>query len=1452
MADVSIQALKAEAESLGLTGSDIGHYVISRQNAAREERAKDRDLSRLKFEAEAREYQLLAEREAREHQLLADREAREFELAKLRAETELAQARGTNSEQSPALHFADPVARPKLPTYTDGEDIASYFIRFERVAELLNVSRDTYAVRLGSLLTGKPVEIYTSLSSEVTKDYDLLKQALLRGFNKTPDAYRSDFKRAKIRVGENFQQFSIHLGRLLDYWLKSCDVPEQYQSLREFFLLDQFISSLSAEARMFLKEHKVSTLEEAVQLTDQWTTAHAAYPKHDLQAVKSKRYSSQTAPSKNTTSQATPSTEQDKQRPSPVKCHNCGEKGHIRPRCPQNPAAFKFGGSGSSSSPVEKVGFCFSDSTSRKFSTSGSINGARVSTIIRDTGCSCVLVSEETLPDYDVSNCEKVSVADYLGRIDTFPRVRCYIRCPYFEGWTDALRAPIKFCSILIGNVTGARNPDDSNLENENHCPDVPPDQNSPRLVQAVETRAAKVKRMHPLVLPKLPSHTLSSEEFAGLQSSCPSLETVRRDAASGTKTFSRDGSEFLFQYLDGLLYKVCCASKHKDRIGKHSLVIPSQCRDTVLSVAHESPLAGHFSHRKTEKKIRDHFFWPGMGTDIRNFCRSCDRCQRMSAKGKVRPVPLKPMPILSEPFSRVAIDIVGAISPPSSEGHKYILTLIDMATGFPEALPLKNIDSISVAEALLVIFSRVGIPKEVLSDRGTQFTSQLMGELHKLLGVKPLFTTPFHPAGNGRIERLHATLKSSLRKLCADKPREWHRYLVPTMFALRELPSDRTGFSPFELLYGRAVRGPLSVLKDLWEDKDLSGDNRSSFQYVIELKDKLADCAQLASQNADLSITRYKTYFDLKSQDRTFQPGDEVLVLLPDSSSKLLMAWSGPFTVLERRNKVNYLIEDGGKQKLYHANLLKRYHRRAHVQNANIIDETSPLEELVSEDLNVVNMCILEEDTEADAENHFPITPDGRTDETSPLQNSPVVSPDLSLEQQNDLSSLTKMYEDVFSEIPGCTSALEHDIKLVTTERLKTKLYPIPIHLQPYFNEEVDRLLDQGIIQPSSSPHCSPVVMVRKPDGSYRMAVDYRSLNSITIFDAEPIGTIEEDLHKFSGARYFSELDLTKAYYQVPVSLQSRPLTAFPSHRGLMEFTRLPFGLVTACATYIRLMRIVLAGLSNVSFYFDNVFIFSLTWTDHLDALHAVLQRLREYGLTARPSKCKFAFKSIQYLGFLVDGDTLRPLNDRIQALQDIALPRTKKDLRSFLGMISFYRMFIPQASSHTGPLSDLLRKGSSEPLIWSGSLQNHFNTLKTALLSPPVLKLPDASLTFVLRTDASGTGLGAVLLQYHEDVPYPVSYASRKLLDREKKYSTIERECLAIIFGVQRFDYYLRGKEFILEVDHKPLIFLAKSKTNNRVLRWSLSLQSYRYRLVHVAGKDNVGADFLSRSCK
>lgn len=290
------------------------------------------------------------------------------------------------------------------------------------------------------------------------------------------------------------------------------------------------------------------------------------------------------------------------------------------------------------------------------------------------------------------------------------------------------------------------------------------------------------------------------------------------------------------------------------------------------------------------------------------------------------------------------------------------------------------------------------------------------MAELHKLLGVKPIFTTPYHPSGNERVERLHEALMAALRKLCADKPREWHRYLTPNLFALKELPSDRTGFSAFELLYGRSVRERLSVLRDLCKQRDLEADDRPRFQYVLELRDKLSECAKLAARNPDISVTRYKSCFDVRSQDRQFKLGDEVLVLLSSETSKLLISFAGPYKVLERLGKVDYLIDDPKGPKLYYANLLKRYHRRAHVNFAEVLDEVPTLEEESSTKVKPLTMELSADD----ASSQLPITPDGQI---ACSNRRPVIEPTFNWKQHADIEDLLLEFIDVFSDVPGCTA---------------------------------------------------------------------------------------------------------------------------------------------------------------------------------------------------------------------------------------------------------------------------------------------------------------------------------------------------------------------------------------------------------------------------------------------
>ena len=249
-------------------------------------------------------------------------------------------------------------------------------------------------------------------------------------------------------------------------------------------------------------------------------------------------------------------------------------------------------------------------------------------------------------------------------------------------------------------------------------------------------------------------------------------------------------------------------------------------------------------------------------------------------------------MPLIVQPFKRVAVDLVEPISPPSENGHQYILTLVDYATRYPEAIALKKIDTPTVAEALVDMFSRLGIPEEILSDLGTQFVSECMEEVNRLLSIRHLTTTPYHPMYNGLVERFNSTLKAMLKKLCAEQPRQWHRFINALLFTFREVPQESTEFSPFELLYGRTVRGPMHILKELWtESVDVPG-TKTSYQYVFERREKLEATLELARAELKKVPNKGKYHYDCKAK-----PGDKVL-LFCGKALMSLKKWSALTTI--------------------------------------------------------------------------------------------------------------------------------------------------------------------------------------------------------------------------------------------------------------------------------------------------------------------------------------------------------------------------------------------------------------------------------------------------------------------------------------------------------------------------------------------------------------------------
>ena len=769
-------------------------------------------------------------------------------------------------------------------------------------------------------------------------------------------------------------------------------------------------------------------------------------------------------------------------------------------------------------------------------------------------------------------------------------------------------------------------------------------------------------------------------------------------------------------------------------------------------------------------------------------------------------------------------MDIVGPL-PRSSSGKQFILVICDYATRYPEAIALRSIDANQIAKQLISFFARVRVPEEILTDQGTNFMSQLLQEVYRLLHIRPIRTTPYHPQTDGLVERFNHTLKSMLKKVANKEGKNWDELLPYLLFAYRKVPQASTGFSPFELVYGRPVRGPLDILREAWEANPKTPE--SIVSYVLLMQDRFTKLRDLVRVNLERAQDAQKTWYDQNSRSREFEPGDQVLVLLPTSTNKLLAEWQGPYPITRRIGPVTYEIKmtDRRKQqRVFYVNMLRAWNAPTAIACwADVPDNP--------------------QDKDDD---------DPYTYNEADTADEPVIGDHLFPEQLADLHTLQQNFASVLSNKPGRTTITEHQIPTGDARPVRLPPYRIPYAYRDTVREELRQMEQEGIIVRSSSEWAAPIVLVKKKDSSLRMCVDYRRLNAVSEMDAYPMPCIDDLIDSLGDAKYITTLDLSKGYWQVPVRKEDRPKTAFTTPYGLFEFTVMPFGLQGAPATFQRMMDTLLNDIDVAAAYLDDVVIHSRTWDDHLRHITDVFHRLREAGLTVKPKKCQFAMSTCIYLGHVVGNGEVRPDSSKVEAVKTFPIPRSKSQVRAFLGLTGYYRRFIPDYARIAAVLTDLTKKDAPSRVKWTSACHNAFAQLQKILCSAPVLRSPDLSHQFILQTDASNRGVGAVLSQKDDDgFEHPVAYFSRKLLPREEKYSAIEKECLAIKLATHAFRVYLLGKPFVIETDHRALKWLDQFRdTNTRLTRWSLYLQPYCYTIKYRTGASNGNADGLSRS--
>jgi transposase InsO family protein len=462
-------------------------------------------------------------------------------------------------------------------------------------------------------------------------------------------------------------------------------------------------------------------------------------------------------------------------------------------------------------------------------------------------------------------------------------------------------------------------------------------------------------------------------------------------------------------------------------------------------------------------------------------------------------------------------------------------------------------------------------------------------------------------------------------------------------------------------------------------------------------------------------------------------------------------------------------------------------------------------------------------------------------------------VHPSVSESTVLKLEAVLRQHLSVFSTSEtdlGLTNLTSHHIDTGDAKPFRQPLRRFPPAHVVAIEEHVNNMLAQGVIEPACSPWASNIVLVRKKDGSFRCCIDYRQLNSATRKDAYPLPRIDTCLDAMASAQWFSTFDLRSSYHQVMVNPPDSDKTAFICPRGMYRFRTMPFGLCNAGATFQRLMDVVMSGLNLhiCLVYLDDIIVYSRTAEEHLERLTEVLDRLTSAGLKLKPEKCALFQKSVSFLGHMITAEGIATDPDKIKAVMDWPEPTCLRDIRAFLGLASYYRRFVKDFATIAAPLNGLIKKGSV--FGWSTEAQDSFNTLKTALTSPPILAMPTDDGDFTLDTDASDYAIGAVLSQKQDGVERVVAYASRSLDRRERNYCVTRKELLAVVHFLRHFKQYLLGRHFKVRTDHAALTWLRRTpEPIGQQARWAEQLEEYDFVVEHRPGKQHGNADALSR---
>ncbi|XP_075741654.1 uncharacterized protein LOC142791735 [Rhipicephalus microplus] len=940
--------------------------IKEKQREAEERQKREEAEERRKREGDEAEER--KRREERQHAL----RMKELELEQLRI-TSAQSSSLSVADEMPRQKTQDLI----LPFRTGG-DIALFLVNFERTCEKIGINEGVWSQKLLSVIPGEAAEVIARLSKEDSDDYAKVKAALLRKYRLSAEAFRQRFRQAK-RGSESCTEFVYQLKSNLKEWLRSADAYGNHDRVIDCVALEQFYRVLPEDARLWLQDRMKGTdIDKAAELADEYYTRRNFQLDRDDTKEKrdsSRRLAAQNAaqkmaPPRNEFSQGATNNERERRKPGeapestasarervdtarafeskrPIVCYNCKKEGHISSSCKQK---FVFTGIRESDENLKLL---------EPYMREIVVNGKK---------CRALRDSAATM---DVAHPSCISPGDYTGECAWIRQVAeeqsaCLpIAAVVLEGSFGKLRTeaavspnlpqdfPYLFSNkseqllkekgqsfssplacmaltrsrsralagrleVSVSNEEAdereATPQGDSGQEATSVSPDIE-DSRAPDTVMAAErdepvevdeSRALQESVQSSLLGPTSTCwEELSKVDRNTLVTAQASDDTIKNLQHNGKEGVARKNISFYTKA--GLMYR-----KYRDAEGRtfDQLLVPEKYRRQFLELAHGNAWAGHLGIKKTKARLAQDFYWPGCWKDVENSVRSCDTCQRVGKSTDKRKSPMRLVPVITEPFRRLVIDIVGPL-PEFRSGCRYILTVLCVGTKFPEAVPLKELTSPCIVDALLSIFARVGFPAEIQSDNGSVFTSCLTTAFFERCGIKIIHSSIGHPQSNP-VERMHAVLKRVLRALCFEHDKDWEACIPAALFAIRSAPHETTGFSPAELVYGRNLRSPFRLLRDSWEGYE---EDPRVVSYVLDLLEKLSKTRELVEENMKAAQSLAKTYYDKLSRKRTFNIGDQVMLLRQCKKNKMDMKWEGPAKVMSKLSDTNYEVKLGRKK---------------------------------------------------------------------------------------------------------------------------------------------------------------------------------------------------------------------------------------------------------------------------------------------------------------------------------------------------------------------------------------------------------------------------------------------------------------------------------------------------------------------------------------------------------